>query len=363
MLRAGLIGFPSTGKSTIFRLLTSAREGSRPGQGRADANVGVSRVPDARLDKLSGMYSPKKTTPATVEFADMAGAPRTGGGAKDLLDVAAFRNADALLHVVRAFRDEAVPHPSGSVDPARDVRAMEDELLLADLGVVERRLERLDKDLKKTPSADLKREQEILITCRAALENGTPLRALDLAGDDLKRLRGFQFLSAKPQLIVINLDEQDLASIDRAGELTGLTPFVSQVNTRAVPLCAKIELEIAELAAEDAAAFMADLGLKESGLDRVIRASYDLLGYISFFTVGEDECRAWSIPRETPAPLAAGEIHTDISRGFIRAEVVGYDPLVTRGSYAACRDKGEVRLEGKEYIVQDGDVINFRHAT
>jgi GTP-binding protein YchF len=363
MLRAGLIGFPSTGKSTIFRLLTSAREGSRPGQGRADANVGVSRVPDARLDKLSGMYSPKKTTPATVEFADMAGAPRTGGGAKDLLDVAAFRNADALLHVVRAFRDEAVPHPSGSVDPARDVRAMEDELLLADLGVVERRLERLDKDLKKTPSADLKREQEILITCRAALENGTPLRALDLAGDDLKRLRGFQFLSAKPQLIVINLDEQDLASIDRAVELTGLTPFVSQVNTRAVPLCAKIELEIAELAAEDAAAFMADLGLQESGLDRVIRASYDLLGYISFFTVGEDECRAWSIPRETPAPLAAGEIHTDISRGFIRAEVVGYDPLVTRGSYAACRDKGEVRLEGKEYIVQDGDVINFRHAT
>ena len=307
MLRAGLIGFPSTGKSTIFRLLTSAREGSRPGQGRADANVGVSRVPDPRLDKLSGMYSPKKTTPATVEFADMAGAPRTGGGAKDLLDVAAFRNADALLHVVRAFRDEAVPHPSGSVDPARDVRAMEDELLLADLGVVERRLERLDKDLKKTPSADLKREQEILITCRAALENGTPLRALDLAGDDLKRLRGFQFLSAKPQLIVINLDEQDLASIDRAVELTGLTPFVSQVNTRAVPLCAKIELEIAELAADDAAAFMADLGLKESGLDRVIRASYDLLGYISFFTVGEDECRAWSIPRETPAPLAAAK--------------------------------------------------------
>jgi GTP-binding protein YchF len=363
MLRAGLIGFPSTGKSTIFRLLTSAREGSRPSQGRADANVGVSRVPDARLDRLSAMYSPKKTTPATVEFADMAGAPRTGGGAKDLLDVAAFRSADALLHVIRAFRDEAVPHPSGSVDPARDVRAMEDELLLADLGVVERRLERLEKDLKKTPSADLKREQEILLTCRAALENGTPLRALDLAGDDVKRLRGFQFLSAKPQLLVINLDEQDLGSIDRAVELTGLTPFVSQVNTRAVPLCAKIELEIAELAAEDAAAFMADLGLKESGLDRVIRASYDLLGYISFFTVGEDECRAWSIPRETPAPLAAGEIHTDISRGFIRAEVVGYDPLVTRGSYAACRDKGEVRLEGKEYIVQDGDVINFRHAT
>jgi GTP-binding protein YchF len=363
MLRAGLIGFPSTGKSTIFRLLTSAREGARPSQGRSDANVGVSRVPDPRLDRLSAMYSPKKTTPATVEFADMAGASRAGGGAKDLLDVAAFRNADALLHVVRAFRDEAVPHPSGSVDPARDVRAMEDELLLADLGVVERRLERLEKDLKKTPSADLKREQEILLACQTALEAGTPLRALGLTGDDLKRLRGFQFLSAKPQLLVINLDEQDLGSIDRAVALTGLETFAAQPATRAVPLCAKIELEIAELAAEDAAAFMSDLGLKESGLDRVIRASYDLLGYISFFTVGEDECRAWSIPRDTPAPLAAGEIHTDIARGFIRAEVVAYEPLVTRGSYAACRDKGEVRLEGKEYVVQDGDIINFRHAT
>ena len=179
----------------------------------------------------------------------------------------------------------------------------------------------------------------------------------------MKRLRGFQLLSAKPQLLVINLDEADIGSIDRATEITGLTAFAAQANTRAVALCAKIELEIAELGADDAAAFMADLGLKASGLDRVIRASYDLLGYISFFTVGEDECRAWSIPRQTPAPVAAGEIHTDIARGFIRAEVVGYDPLVTRGSYAACRDKGEVRLEGKDYIVQDGDVINFRHAT
>jgi GTP-binding protein YchF len=363
MLRAGLIGFPSTGKSTIFRLLTSAREGARSSQARADANVGVSRVPDARLDRLSGMFNPRKTTPATVEFAEMAAAARAGAGAKDLLDVAAFRNADALLHVVRAFRDEAVPHPSGSVDPARDVRAMEDELLLADLGVVERRLERLEKDLKKTPSTDLKREQELLVSCRSALENGTPLRALGLSGDDLKRLRGFQLLSAKPQLLVINVDERDLGSLDQAVEQTGLQPFVAQVATRAVPLCAKIELEIAELGEADAAAFMSDLGLKESGLDRVIRASYDLLGYISFFTVGEDECRAWSIPRDTLAPAAAGEIHTDIARGFIRAEVVGYEPLVTRGSYAACREKGEVRLEGKEYVVQDGDVINFRHAT
>ncbi|HEY8550151.1 MAG TPA: redox-regulated ATPase YchF [Vicinamibacterales bacterium] len=361
MLRAGLIGFPATGKTTLFRLLTSAREGSRPAGARTEAHVGVSRVPDPRLDRLSALYSPKKTTPATVEFADVAGA--RAGAAKDLLDVAGFKNADALLHVVRMFRDESIPHPSGSVDPVRDVRAMEDELILADLGVVERRLERLAKDLKKTASPDLKREQELLTTCRSALENGTPLRAIGLTGEDLKRLRGFQLLSSKPQLLVINLDEKDLGSLDRAVDLAGLTGAASAAATHAVPLCAKIELEIAELPPEDAAAFMADLGLKESGLDRVIRASYELLGYISFFTVGEDECRAWSIPRGTTAQVAAGEIHSDIQRGFIRAEVVPYETLVARGSFAACRDKGEVRLEGKEYIVQDGDVINFRHAT
>ena len=225
MLRAGLIGFASTGKSTLFRLLTSVREGSRPALGKTEAHVGVARVPDPRLDRLSALYSPKKTTPATVEFADVAGT-RASGSAKDLLDVAAFRNADALLHVVRLFRDESVPHPAGSVNAARDVRAMEDELILADLGVVERRLERLDKDLRKTPSADLKREQEILQACRTALENGTPLRAIGLSGDDLKRLRGFQLLSAKPLLLVLNLDEADISSLDRAVTLAGVSDFV-----------------------------------------------------------------------------------------------------------------------------------------
>ncbi len=251
----------------------------------------------------------------------MAGS-RASGSAKDFLDVGAFRNADALLHVVRLFRDATVPHPAGSIDAARDVRAMEDELILADLGVVERRLERLDKDLKKAPTPDLRREQEILQACRTALEHGTPLRAIGLSGDDLKRLRGFQLLSAKPLLLVLNLDEADIGSLDKAVELAGVSEFVGRASTHAVPLCAKIELEIADLPEEDAAAFMADLGLRESGLDRVIHASYQLLGYMSFFTVGEDECRAWSIPHQTPAQLAAGEIHSDIQRGFIRAEVV-----------------------------------------
>jgi GTP-binding protein YchF len=362
MLRAGLIGFPSAGKTSLFQLLTSVRE-APPRGGKADANVGVSRVPDERLDQLTALFNPRKRVPATVEFADIAGVAGAKGGAQALLDVAPFRNADALLHVVRMFRDPAVPHPSGSVDPARDVRAMEDEIILADLGVAERRLERLERDIKKTNTPDLRKEQEILARCREALESGRPLRALELDTDDAKRLRGFQFLSAKPLLIVLNLDEGDLGQASDAVKLAGLESFLTGAATRAVPICAKIELEIAQLDDADRQAFMADLGLHESGLDRVIRASYDLLGYISFFTVGEDECRAWSIARGTPAQLAAGEIHSDIQRGFIRAEVVSYDALTSRGSMTTCREHGEVRLEGKEYIVEDGDIINFRFAT
>lgn len=362
MLRAGLIGFPSSGKTALFQLLTSAREAPRAG-GKAEANVGVSRVPDERLDRLTALFNPRKHVPATVEFADIAGAGGARTGAQALLDVAPFRNADALLHVVHMFRDPSVPHPAGSVDPARDVRTMEDEIVLADLGVVERRLERLERDLKKSSTAELRKELDVLVRCRAALEGGRPLRALDLEPEDMRRLRGFQFLSAKPLLLVLNLDEADLPGAREAVALAGLDGFMSGAATRAVPICAKIELEIAQLDPGDAGAFMADLGLRESGLDRVIRASYDLLGYISFFTVGEDECRAWSIPRDTAAQVAAGEIHTDIARGFIRAEVVRYEHLLARGTLAACRDHGELRLEGKEYIVQDGDVINFRHAT
>jgi ribosome-binding ATPase len=315
------------------------------------------------------MYNPRKRVPATIEFSDLA-LPGAASAAKTLVDVAAYKSADALVHVLRAFRDPAIPHPAGSIDPARDAQAMEDELILADLGVAERRLERLDRDLKKTRSADLEREREVVALCRSTLEEGRPLRSLELKGDDLKRLRGFQFLSAKPLLLVINLDEAQLAdagnaaiAVEHAAADAGLASFLTRAGTAAVAVCGKIELEIGQLDAADAGAFLADLGLKESGLDRVIRASYDLLGYISFFTVGDDECRAWSIPRGTPAQVAAGEIHSDIARGFIRAEVVGYNDLTARGSMAACRDHGEVRLEGKEYVVQDGDIINFRFAT
>jgi GTP-binding protein YchF len=369
MLRAALIGFASTGKTTLFQLMTTARDPAHSAPAKAELSVGISKVPDERLDRLTAMYNPRKRVPATVEFADLAVAGRTGG-ARSLVDVAAYKNADALVHVLRTFDDPAIAHAPGEIDPARDARAMEDELILADLGVAERRLERLEKDLKKSRSPELERELEVMGICRGALEEGKPLRALELAGEDLKRLRGFQFLSAKPLLLVINIDERRLTQkgeaalrADSAAETAGLAPFLSRAATAAVAVCAKIELEIAQLEAADADAFLSDLGLTESGLDRVIRASYDLLGYISFFTVGEDECRAWSIPRGTAAQVAAGEIHSDIARGFIRAEVVAYDSLMARGSMSACRDHGEVRLEGKEYVVQDGDVINFRFAT
>src|SRR5205823_7570545 len=210
MLRAALIGFAATGKTTLFQLMTGVRETSRAAQGKGEAAIGISKVPDARLDRLTAMYNPKKRVPATIEFSDLA-APGGSGVAKTLVDVVAYKNADALVHVLRAFRDPAVPHPSGSIDPARDAQAMEDELILADLAVAERRLERLERDLKKTRSPELERERDLVTICRATLEDGKPLRSLDLKGDDLKRLRGFQFLSAKPLLVVINLDESQLA--------------------------------------------------------------------------------------------------------------------------------------------------------
>src|SRR5262245_61222631 len=361
MLRTALIGLPSAGKTTLFQLMTSVKDAAQ--HGKTEVQVGIAKVPDSRLDQLTALFKPRKHVPATVEFTDIVGAT---GGTQALVDVTAYRNADALLHVVRAFRDPSVPAPHETIDPARDIRTIEDELILADLGIAERRLDRLARDLKKGRSVELERERDVLALCRTTLEHGTPLRTLTPESDDVKRLRGFQFLSAKPLLVVVNLDEADLtrsggsaAAISRMG----LSDHASTVNTRMVSVCAKIELEIAQLDPHDAATFLADLGLTESGLDRVIRATYDLLGYISFFTVGEDENRAWSISRGTIAQIAAGEIHSDIQRGFIRAEVVPYDALLTRGSLAACRDHGEIRLEGKEYVVQDGDVINFRHAT
>jgi GTP-binding protein YchF len=340
--------------------MTRARGARLPARGKLEPHVGVARVPDARLDRLAAIYRPKRTVPAAVEVADLALAGR--GTAAALLDVAPYRQADALVHVVRAFDDARVPHPLGSIDPARDIRTMEDELVLADLGVVERRLERIARDLKKAGGEELRREAEVLERCRARLEEGRALRGLELNAEDARRLRGFQLLSAKPLLVALNVGEADLRAGGDVAARYGLATLAREGGLGLVTLCAQVEREIAELDPAEAAPFLADLGLSEPGLDRVIRASYDLLGYISFFTVGENECRAWSVPRGTPAQAAAAEIHSDIARGFIRAEVVRYEDLVARGSFAACREHGELRLEGKDYVVQDGDVIYFRYA-
>ena len=359
-VRAGLIGLPSTGKTTLFQLLTRGAAGSSTGKlGRTKAQIGVATVPDARLDRLTELYKPKKRVPATVTFADIGGTTAT----RSLVDVAAYREADALLHVVRAFTAEEIPHSEGTVDPARDAKAVEVELILADLAVTEKRLERIARDRKKGASRELDLEADLLGRCQERLEAGLPIRSMKLDDAAAKTLRGFQFLSAKPMLLVINLDEAKISVADEAVELTLLGEMLGQPNTEAVAVCAKIELEIAQLDPSDAQVFLEDLGLDAPGLHRVVQAAYGLLGYVSFFTVGEDECRAWSIPANSRALRAAGEIHTDIERGFIRAEVVEYGRLLERGTLAACRDLGEVRLEGKDYIVKDGDVINFRFAT
>jgi GTP-binding protein YchF len=356
MLRAGLIGLPAVGKTTLFRLLTAARESARRG-GEA-VHLGVAHVPDPRLDRLAELFAPRRKIPAAIELADLLARPTREG----LLDISALRVADALLHVVRLFRDPAVPHACGSVDPVRDVRALEEELILTDLAQAERRLDRVARDIRKGVRGDLPDEAALLERCRDWLAEGRPLRTLALEPEARKRLRGFQLLSAKPLLVVLNLDERDLGRAATAAAWSGVAPLAAQASAGVVAVCAKIELELAELDPAEVPAFMAAWGLEESGLARIVRAAYGLLGYLSFFTIGEHEVRAWSVARGTTALAAAGEIHSDIARGFIRAEVVRFEHLAARGSLAACREHGELRLEGKEYTVEDGDVIYFRFA-
>ena len=355
-MKIGIIGLSSVGKSTLFQLLTGAA--AAPPGGRPEARVGIARVPDVRVDRLAEMYKPKKKTWATVEYVDVPGVAKGEGQA--LVDQPALRGVDALVHVLRAFASDTVPHPDGSVDPLRDAKIMELELILADLGTVERRLERLEANIKKANRADDVAERAVFLKLKQALEEERPLREVELTDEERRRLRSYSFLSEKPIVLVVNLGEDEVK--DAAGALarTGLQALGDRPATALCPVAAPIEMEIAQLPPEDARAFMEDLGLAEPGLDRVIRTSYALLGLISFLTAGEDECRAWTIRRGTRAQQAAGTIHSDIERGFIRAEVVPFDELVRAGSLAACREKGTLRLEGKEYVVQDGDVINFR---
>ena len=360
-MKAGIIGFPSAGKSTLFKILTKAAT-HRAAQSRRKRGsaIGMATVPDSRLDRLAALFRPRKKTPAVIEYLDVpsfnkdTAAPEFGLGD--------FRNLDVLVHVVRAFDEE--PWPRGELPglPERNITELDLELILGDLAVIEGRLERLEKDLKKMKHPDLIGEDALLRKCRLWLEQERPLRSLKLSGEERKRLRGFSFLSEKPVLHVLNLPDSAAPRIPRLTEAYRLETLAGRPNVELTAVCGKLEAEMAELADEEATVFLADYGLAESGLIRLIRTTYRLLGLISFFTVGEDECRAWTVPRDTPALKAAGVIHSDLERCFIRAEVIPWDVLLEVKSLSAARQRGLLRLEGKKYAVQDGETVHFRHS-
>lgn len=353
-MRIVLFGFPQTGKSTLFRLLTGAETPAHPTR----PQIGLARVADPRLERLSEMYRPRRTTPATVEYLDLAGMEK--GEAADVLPLDRLRTADALAHVVRGFRHDAVAHVEGEIDPARDAATMETELILADHTIAERRIEKLEPLVRKASRDEDRQELAVLRKALEPLEREVPLRDVAFSEQELRRLRGFTFLSQKPLLVAVNADEADSRRLDHGPEAFGLETFAGKPGTGVVHLSAKIEEEIAQLGPHDAAAFREELGIGQPALDRMIRASYDLLGRISFFTVGEDECRAWTVRRGTTAREAAGAIHSDIEKGFIRAEVVAYDDLLEAGAWSAARERGTLRLEGRDYVVEDGDIAHFR---
>jgi ribosome-binding ATPase len=361
-LTLGILGFAKSGKTTVFNTLTrSNAETSAYGMNQAP-NIGTVKVPDERLDKLTEMFVPKKTTHATVEYTDVAGMAKGAGQAGALPSLNLIQRVDALVHVVRAFEDTNLPHPEGSVNPIRDLETMNLELMFSDLAVIEKRLPRLDDSIKKFkpgPEKDAQMiEREILGRFFEALSADTPLRDLDLSEDELKAVRGYQFLTLKPLLTILNLGEERADDAD-ALLAEARTALGGKKQTAVAALRGKIEMEISQLEDDEAAEFMQELGIKESGLTKIIHASYDMLGLMSFLTAGEDEVRAWTIHKGTPAVKAAGEIHTDIERGFIRAEIVSYDDLVRTGGIAEAKKQGVYRSEGKTYIMQDGDIVNF----
>jgi GTP-binding protein YchF len=358
-MKTGIIGLPQVGKTSLFRILTRVNVDDR-GYSR-EAHLGVAKVPDDRLDRLAAQYNPKKLIHATVEYADVAAIGQEA--LKETAFLASLRTVDALIHVLRAFEDDSIPHV-GAIDPLRDAKSVEFDLMLSDLTQVEKRLERLEKDLKKMRTPDLEKENALLIRCKASLEAETPLRELEMSPEEKKLIRGFMFLSQKPVLYAVNVSESMTlgADLEAAAAKYGLTEIASRPNAGATAFCGKVEAELSEMEDEEATEFLASYGLKESGLVRLIRRSYELLGLISFFTVGEDECRAWTVPANSRAQEAAGAIHTDLEKHFIRAETIHWDTLLAAGSEAAARAQGTLRLEGKDYLVQDGDVLHIRHS-
>lgn len=357
-MKIGIIGLPQVGKSSLFKILTKAHV--EAGYSR-EAHVGVAKVPDERLDKLSALYKPKKTIHAAVEYVDVAAIGKEA--LKETAYAASLRQVDALAHVVRAFDDPAIPHV-GAIDPLRDIKNVDFDLMVSDLGQIEKRLERLEKDVKKQKNVELERELELLQRAKAHLESEKPLREMPMGAEDKKRIRGFMFLSEKPMLYVLNISESTRLGedLESAAKKCGVEEIVSRPNAGVTAICGKVEAELAEMSDDEAAEFLSSYGLKESGLVRLIRKSYELLGLISFFTVGEDECRAWTVERGIRAQQAAGAIHSDLEKHFIRAETIHWDQLLEAGSEAVARSRGTLRLEGKEYVVKDGDVMHIRHS-
>jgi len=360
-MKTGIIGLPQAGKTSLFRMLTKAHLSEQAYANPREAHIGVAKVPDDRLDRLAALYSPKKLTHASVEYVDVGAIGQEA--LKETAYLGNLRTVDALAHVVRAFEDDSIPHV-GPIDPLRDIKNVEFDLMVSDLGQIEKRLERLEKDLKKMRSPELEKEFELLKRAKTHLETEKPLRELEMTPEDKKRLRGFMFLSEKPILYVVNVSESTQlgADLEAAAGKFKLTEIASHPNAGSAAICGKVEAELAEMSDADAAEFLSSYGLKESGLVRLIRTTYHLLGLISFFTAGEDECRAWTIPVHTRAVEAAGAIHSDLEHHFIRAETIRWDALLEAGSEANARGKGTLRLEGKDYIVQDGDVMHIRHS-
>jgi GTP-binding protein YchF len=361
-MQLGIVGLPYSGKSTLFQAITKTHLDAAA-MAKSDTHLGVVKVPDERLDRCSALFSPKSTVYATIEFVDVAGLKKGASGTAQFTTgfLSAVKTNDALIQVVRLFNDDAVPHPEGRIDPLRDVATFETEFILADMGVVEARVEKIHKQIGKTHDDQMKKELPVLEKCLALLHEEKPLRNEDLSPEELHILKTYQLLSLKPMLIALSLDETQQPILDE--QVARVATAKAGLRTRVVAFFGKIDMEISELSADEARMFLDEYGIQESALDTLIRESYALLGLQSFLTVGEDECRAWTIRAGMTAQEAAGVIHSDFVNKFIRAEVVHYDDFIAAGgSFAKAKDAGHWRLEGKSYIVRDGDILNIRHS-